>query len=545
MDFMADNGGFNGGGRRKDAVEPTDLDKAFEDFGVPDPPSGAGSASDASSVAGSIPLPNAAASAATSAIPLPDSSSAPTQNWASAGGQIPFPRTAVNPSGATDQAQTEVFQPIQAVQTAAQGGFAGQENFAGQAGYMAQSIGGNGNAGNAGNIGNAGHGRHNGRSTGNNGSNGGNGRNGNAKTPRSKSRRLWTVLGIFAEILFTVAAICALYIVWQMWWTGVQSEHTQYNQRQSVSWSDPSKSAGSSKGVSIAKAQNGTPPVQPKSADTGDIVAQIYIPRFGDQWQRNIVQGTDMTSLNKHGMGHYTDSQMPGQIGNFAAAGHRNGYGQPLGDVDKLKTGDPIVLRTKDYWYVYTYTSYKIVTPDHVEVVAPNPDDPTAPATQRMITLTTCEPKYSTPTHRWITYGKFKYWAKVSDGVPQELTHLGQNGKVQFINNQRESVFAKLPSLVPIITALLVIYVVLFIAAALAWRWPLRRAIRNGEVKKPDPSIYGGLMRLQPGIKGIRILLVLLLLVAVALAIMQWACPWAASNIPILHQMSNYVAVNN
>ncbi|MDF7640002.1 class E sortase [Bifidobacterium sp. ESL0784] len=356
---------------------------------------------------------------------------------------------------------------------------------------------------------------------------------------------MWTVLGIFAEILLTIAVVCALYIVWQMWWTGVQSEHTQYNQRQSVSWSDPSKSANSSKGVNIAKAQDGTPPIQPQSANTGDMVAQIYIPRFGDQWQRNIVQGTDMVSLNKHGMGHYTQSQMPGEIGNFAAAGHRNGYGQPLGDVDKFKVGDPIVLRTKDYWYVYTYTDFKIVTPDQVDVVAPNPENPTAPPTERMITLTTCEPKYSTPTHRWISYGKFKYWAKVSDGVPQELTHTGQDGKVQFINNQKESPFAKLPSLIPAIIALLVIYLVLFIAAAIAWRWPLRRAIKAGDVKKPDLSIYGGLTRLQPGIKGIRILLVLLLLLAAALAIMQWVCPWAASNIPILHQMSNYTAVTS
>ncbi|WEV66647.1 MULTISPECIES: class E sortase [unclassified Bifidobacterium] len=356
---------------------------------------------------------------------------------------------------------------------------------------------------------------------------------------------MWTALGIFAEILFTVAAVCLLYIIWQMWWTGVQSEHTQYNQRQSVSWSDPSKSAGSSKGINVAKPQDGTPPVQPQKVNAGELVAQIYIPRFGDQWQRNIVEGTDMKALNQHGMGHYTQSQMPGQIGNFAAAGHRNGYGQPLGDVDKLKVGDAIVLRTKDYWYVYSYTSDKIVTPEHVEVIAPNPENPSEQPTQRMITLTTCEPKYSTPTHRWISYGKLKYWAKVSDGVPQELTHTGQNGKVEFINNQKESTFAKLPSLIPVIIALLVIYAVLFIAAMIAWRWPLRRDIKAGKAAKPDLSIYGGLARLQPGIKGIRIILVLLLLAAAALAILQWGCPWAASNIPILHQMSNYVAVTS
>ena len=41
---------------------------------------------------------------------------------------------------------------------------------------------------------------------------------------RTKSA-LWTILGILAELMLTAAAICALYIAWQMWWTGVQSEH--------------------------------------------------------------------------------------------------------------------------------------------------------------------------------------------------------------------------------------------------------------------------------------------------------------------------------
>ncbi|MDK6351097.1 sortase domain-containing protein, partial [Bifidobacterium scardovii] len=78
---------------------------------------------------------------------------------------------------------------------------------------------------------------------------------------------------------------------------------------------------------------------------------------------------------NRHGLGHYQDTQMPGQVGNFAVAGHRNGYGQPLGDVDKLQEGDPIIIRTKDYWYVYQYTRHKIVPPTDIYVIAPNPEN--------------------------------------------------------------------------------------------------------------------------------------------------------------------------
>ena len=45
---------------------------------------------------------------------------------------------------------------------------------------------------------------------------------------------VWNVLGVLMEILFTLAAVCALYIVWQMWWTGVQAEHEQVEARQSM-----------------------------------------------------------------------------------------------------------------------------------------------------------------------------------------------------------------------------------------------------------------------------------------------------------------------
>lgn len=499
----------HGKGKRGDNIELTDFDEAFEDFGETEPEEEPASAP-WEQTRSDLPPMQAGVGQGTGV-----GNGATGQAWGN--GPSSLGRAAGQAQGTQpiQASQTQVIKPAQADQD-------WQSNFTGLA-DEAHSTGRSGRSG-----------RSNSHK-----------RNTAVGGSHSASKRLWTVLGIVAEILFTVAAICALYIIWQMWWTGVQSEHTQAEQRQSVSWSDPAKSANSAKGVSIAQPQSDAPPVQPTTANSGDIIAQIYIPRFGDQWQRNIVEGTDAVELNQHGMGHYPHTQMPGQVGNFAAAGHRNGYGQPLGDIDKLQVGDPIVLRTKDYWYVYDYTSFKKVTPDQVSVVDANPENPGTKPTERMITLTTCEPKYGTPVLRWIAYGKLKYWAKVSDGVPAELTHQGANGAVQFINNGKQSPASKLPSLIPVVIASLIVYAILFILAALLWRWPLRRKIRDGEVKRPTASIYGGLLRLQPGIKPVRILLLLILLFAIAVAIMQWGCPWAASNIPILHQMSNYVAVTS
>ncbi len=260
--------------------------------------------------------------------------------------------------------------------------------------------------------------------------------------------------------------------------------------------------------------------------------------------ERNLVEGTALTQLNKHGLGHYKDSQMPGQVGNFAFAGHRNGYGQPLGDVDKLQKGDPIIVRTQDYWYVYHYTSYKIVLPTHTEVVAANPENPGATPTKRMLTMTTCEPKYSTPTHRWISYAEFSYWAKVSDGIPQELASTNANGKVKFVNNEKSSIVASIATLKPwIFGALAAVRDHLHFRRRRMALAVSRRRARRKTRKKPDFSLYGRLMRLQPGVLPIRLVLMLLLIFAAAASCFEWLFPWAASNIPILQEMSNYTAI--
>ena len=86
----------------------------------------------------------------------------------------------------------------------------------------------------------------------------------------------------------------------------------------------------------------------------------------------------------------------------------------------------------------------------------------------------------------------------------------------------------------------LVAYLVLYIAALVAWRYPVLREIRAGKRRRPDASIYGWLLRHQPGPLVIRWALLILLLFIVSVVLIQWACPWAASNIPILQSMSNY-----
>lgn len=360
--------------------------------------------------------------------------------------------------------------------------------------------------------------------------------------PQAKVKKstgfFWQAINVLGELLIAFAVICILYIVWQLWWTGVQAEHAQVAVRTSVSWTNPNKGNN----TKIAMRQSGEPPVEGK-VKVGELLARAYVPRFGNQWERNIIEGSTVQILNRLGLGHYEGTQLPGQIGNFAVAGHREGYGQALIDVDKLVQGDPIIIRTKNYWFVYRYTTHKIVTPDHTEVIAPNPESPDKEPVKRMITLTTCEPKYATPIYRWISYGEFDYWAKVSDGIPKELSTVDESGHVRFINNEQQSLISHLDSLVNPMIVVSVLYVIVFIAGAAAWRWPLRKKIREGVVKKPDASIFGGIARLQPGILFIRLVLQVLLYLLIIMILMQWIFPWLSANIPFLQRMSNYTPI--
>ena len=55
---------------------------------------------------------------------------------------------------------------------------------------------------------------------------------------------------------------------------------------------------------------------------TGQPFAFIKIPAFGQQWRFTLIQGTALAQLNES-PGHVPGTQWPGQLGNFAIAGHR------------------------------------------------------------------------------------------------------------------------------------------------------------------------------------------------------------------------------
>ncbi|NIK68201.1 MULTISPECIES: class D sortase [unclassified Paenibacillus] len=88
----------------------------------------------------------------------------------------------------------------------------------------------------------------------------------------------------------------------------------------------------------------------------------------------------------------------PGQIGNYAIAGHRSHtYGKNFNRLDEIEIGDRIQVQTADETFTYIVNSKQYVKPTQVEVLEGNGKD-------SEITLITCHPLYK-PTQRIIVKG--------------------------------------------------------------------------------------------------------------------------------------------
>jgi len=151
----------------------------------------------------------------------------------------------------------------------------------------------------------------------------------------------------------------------------------------------------------------------------GEGIGNILIPRLGRDFDWAIVEGSSDSQLDK-GPGHYVGTALPGEVGNFAVAGHRVGKGEPFLNLDHLKPGDTVIVETEKAWFVYKVKGLdnnsiskkdddgipgrEIVSSDDGGPLYPVPDHPGLAPTEKLITLTTCHPKFSA-SHRMIVYG--------------------------------------------------------------------------------------------------------------------------------------------
>ena len=239
-----------------------------------------------------------------------------------------------------------------------------------------------------------------------------------APDPAGRPRRdpVRTLIRGVGQTLITVGLVALLFVVYQLFVTNLFTSQHQHHLAQQIEqqWQDhPTVTAPQG-----ATTTAGAPPVLPAiKVAVGQPFAKIHIPRLNGDWV--VVEGVAQKQLAQ-GPGHYIGTAMPGQQGNFSVAGHA--ISSVFLHLADLRPGDPIVVETQDYWFVYRVLGdpatgnfltdpsgipgQEIVLPTGVQVISPTPDKAAnAPATGDYLTLTTCTPA-TTATHRLIVHAR-------------------------------------------------------------------------------------------------------------------------------------------
>lgn len=188
-----------------------------------------------------------------------------------------------------------------------------------------------------------------------------------------------------AELLLTCGAVVLLFALYLVVWSDVQTAAAQGDLRDDFAklteQAEPATKAEAAKAAAAP-----APPV-------GTGIAQLRIPRLGEDWSWVVVEGVSTDQL-KQGPGRFPDTTMLGQIGNAAIAGHRATHGEPFAHLDKLQAGDQIYVTTPTVTYTYEVTRQALVAPSEVDVLLPVPYKPDAKPRKARLTLVTCHPRW-------------------------------------------------------------------------------------------------------------------------------------------------------
>ncbi|MCX5405953.1 class E sortase [Streptomyces sp. NBC_00335] len=217
----------------------------------------------------------------------------------------------------------------------------------------------------------------------------------------------------FSEVCLTAGSLIVLFVVYVLLWTGVKADQAMDGEmaRMRDRWS-----------AAPAAAESAAPAAAPEPAayPPGRAFAEMYVPRFGRDWNKPVLEGTG-TELLKKGLGHYAGTARLGGNGNFAVAGHRRTYGDPFKDIPKLRPGDPVILKDATGWYTYTVRADALRTlPTEVGVVDPVPARSPFTGPGKYLTLTTCDPEWG-HSHRLVVWAELTGMRTLAQGVPEGL----------------------------------------------------------------------------------------------------------------------------
>ena len=235
---------------------------------------------------------------------------------------------------------------------------------------------------------------------------------------RAKRPPRITVTGVLGELLMTVGVLVLAFVGWKFYLMSYlgEMEQAQGAQDFSAQLAEAAQNAPAPDEVS----EDGIP-VRTVPTEQATEFGVLYVPRFGDGWSRSIAEGIDRHEVIDHYLGHYPTTGAPGSEGTFALAGHRTtGVGGPFFHITDLRLGDKLYVETVDGWYVYEFRSGEYVQPEQVDVLNPVPRVPDAFSGDRLMVLTSCNPRYSA-AERVIAYAVFDGFVPRASGAPAEI----------------------------------------------------------------------------------------------------------------------------
>lgn len=219
---------------------------------------------------------------------------------------------------------------------------------------------------------------------------------------RQRRRRRLTPTGLLGLILIVAGLGCLGYVGWEYFGTNIVSERAASDEKANLraQWSTDARPPAPTSGPSVDPSTGATVTPTPDAGrapasrpTTGDAMALIRIPRFGESYEWPIIAGIGGSDLAK-GVGWFPGTAVPGEVGNFALAGHRVTHGEPFRRMLELDAGDKVIIETRDAIHTYQLdTSPRDLTVLDTDnwVLDPVPGKPDQPATRALITLTTCQ----------------------------------------------------------------------------------------------------------------------------------------------------------
>lgn len=233
-----------------------------------------------------------------------------------------------------------------------------------------------------------------------------------------------SAIGVAGEISVTLGVVGLLFFAWYLgindWVQG--SAQTAAADSVTQQWDSQAETFGKAPAESGGSYTPAEPPVIDAVAE-GQAYAVLHVPRFGEGYSRTIGEGIDLPSVLNNpefGVGRYPDTALLGELGNFVVAGHRTTYGASFGDIGELRVGDRLYVEVEQGWFSYRFRNLEYVWPTAIEVLAPVPHQPDATPTQRILTLTSCHPRFS-EAERIIAYAVFETFYPRAGEPPEEI----------------------------------------------------------------------------------------------------------------------------